>query len=341
MKTEATHNSTSHHNELDSVYAPIKADLLRFHQTYQERLRINDDFLQSINDYSSDISGKLLRPAMTLITANLTGGVNQNSIDLAIAVELLHSATLIHDDIVDNSQTRRNKPTINAKWGNNVSTIYGDYIYAHAFAALSNISDLTVHKWFAKCALNICVGEMKQVESRNLTRTPNVEEYLRMIENKTAALFEIACAIGAYSNKSTPDVLRTIRSFGKSFGMLYQIVDDCLDLVGQNEVLGKQNGTDFEQRDYTLPMIIAASDLSTNCNATAHEILIKMLNEKDIESSLNLIRETNAIQQSISIAESFAQKAQTELRSIKFPCDTQPLESLLKFMLSRIRSISL
>lgn len=339
MNTETTQNSLPNTADLESVYGPIKDDLLRFQRAYQKRLRCNDRFLQSINDYASDISGKLLRPAMTLISADATGGINESAIDLAIAVELLHSATLIHDDIVDNSQTRRNKPTINAKWGNNVSTIYGDYIYAHAFSALSNIPDLTVHKWFAKCALKICEGEMKQVESRGRTETPTVDQYLVMIENKTATLFEIACAIGAYSNQAEPVVLSAIRSFGKCFGMLYQIVDDCLDLAGQNDVLGKQNGTDLEQKDYTLPMIVTVSELSQKQGLKPDDVLRQMTESPDMQTCADMIREAGAIQKSIQIAESYAQKAQNELRSVTFAGDTKSLENLLKFMVSRISSI--
>lgn len=308
---------------LSDIYRPIEKDLASFQSSLRSQLRSEDPLLQELGDYIVEIAGKHLRPALTIFTARMSGEKTDLPIRLAIAIELLHTATLIHDDIVDGSHFRRNRESLNQKWGTEIALICGDYIYAKAFSAFSEIADPRINQMFSLCALKICEGEMKQVEAR---RSPLVseEKYLSMIYKKTAALFETACAAGGYAAGLPLARIQQLSEYGKAFGMAYQIADDCLDLVGTSEVLGKENGSDFEKSDPTLPLIYLMSEMNGD------------FPRSDFAKARDLAVERGAVERSLTLARQYGAQAAAALQSSPAtPCRKSLLE-LVDFTLQRV-----
>jgi octaprenyl-diphosphate synthase len=297
--------------------------LADFQSSLKAQLRSDDPLLQDLGHYILDIAGKHLRPAVTLLSARMSGESTDLPIRMAIAIELLHTATLIHDDIVDGSEFRRNRESLNRKWGTEIALIGGDYIYAKAFSSLSEIADPRVNQMFSLCALRICEGEMKQVETR---KTPFVSEehYLSMIYKKTAVLFETACAAGGYAAGLPLPQIQHLAEYGKCFGMTYQIVDDCLDLVGTAEVLGKENGSDFEKSDPTLPLIYLMEEL--NGAFPAH----------DFAKVRVLAVQKGAVERSLKVARKYAAQAVAALEHSPAGPFRKSLLDLVDFTLQRI-----
>lgn len=308
---------------LSDIYRPIEKDLADFQSSLKTQLRSDDPLLRELGEYIVEIAGKHLRPALTIFTARMSGEKTDLPIRLAIAIELLHTATLIHDDIVDGSKFRRNRESLNQKWGTEIALICGDYIYAKAFSSLSDIADPRVNQMFSLCALKICEGEMKQVETR---KTPFVSEesYLTMIYKKTAVLFETACAAGGYAAGLQLPQIQKLAEYGKSFGMAYQIADDCLDLIGSAEVLGKENGSDFEKSDPTLPLIYLMNELNGDFPAD------------DFAKARDLAVERGAVSRSLALAKRYAAQAVSALEaSPATPCRKSLLD-LVDFTLQRV-----
>ena len=308
---------------LSDIYRPIDKDLTAFQTALQEQLHSEDPLLRDIGRHILEISGKHLRPALTIFTARMHGETTDLPIRMAITIELLHTATLVHDDIVDGSSFRRNRESLNQKWGNEIALIGGDYIYAKAFLSLSEIADPRVNRMFSHCALRICEGEMKQVETR---KTPRVteEQYLAMIQKKTAVLFETACAAGGYAAGLSAPQVQKLAEYGRCFGMTYQIVDDCLDLVGSAKVLGKENGSDFEKNDPTLPLIYLMGEMNGDFPAG------------DFARVRALAVERGAVERSLAVARRYAAQAAAALESSPAgPCRKSLLD-LIDFTLQRV-----
>lgn len=308
---------------LTDIYRPIEKDLAEFQTQLKAQLRSDDPLLQELGEYIVQISGKHLRPALTIFTARMSGEKTQLPIQLAIAIELLHTATLIHDDIVDGSKFRRNRESLNQKWGTEIALIGGDYVYARAFASLSEAADTRLMQMFGLCALRICEGEMKQVETR---RAPHVSEssYLTMIYKKTAVLFETACAAGGYAAGLSAAQIQKLAEYGKAFGMAYQIADDCLDLVGSAEVLGKENGSDFEKSDPTLPMIYLMAELNGDFPA------------RDFAKVRDLAVQRGTVERSLALAKTYGAQAAAALESVPASAWRKSLLDLIDFTLQRV-----
>ncbi len=258
---------------LAEIYKPIKSDLDHFNSLIRKELSSRDPFIHRIYEHLLNISGKNLRPALAILSARLLGNRTETPIRVAMAIELLHTATLIHDDIIDGSMYRRNQPSMNAKWGIEISIICGDHLYSKAFTILSELADPTINKMFSTCARTMCEGEMKQVETRKDTELGEAA-YIEIILKKTASLFQAACAAGGYLAQQPPGTIQRIGEYGKNYGLLFQINDDCMDLVGNDEELGKKAGLDFDKSDPTLPLIY----LFQNLSATAREEFKKITN---------------------------------------------------------------
>ena len=213
-----------------------------------------------IGDFVMSAPGKRLRPAMVILAARACSASGRKEIDppelvnTASAVELIHVASLIPDDIVDCASMRHNQPSINSRWGNDVSLIFGDYIYSKAFNILSTSKNNGVLTCLSDAIHTMCEGELRQILSRDV---PDMSElsYDAIIEKKTASLFAACCEIGAVLGGQTGNIRDAMRHFGMNFGVAFQIADDMRDIVSQQESLGKQPGQDMSMGEVTLPML--------------------------------------------------------------------------------------
>ena len=311
---------------LPDIYKPIQADLARFSALLRSELASSDVFLQSIHEYLLSISGKHLRPALAIMSARLCGEKTEAPIRVALAIELLHTATLIHDDIIDGSMYRRNQLSMNARWGTEVSIICGDYLYAKAFSILSGLEDPSIYKMFSSCARTMCEGEMKQVETRKSLEM-NEAAYLEIILKKTASLFQAACAVGGYLARRSPDLILNLAEYGKNFGMVFQITDDCMDIVGKEEKLGKKAGLDFEKNDPTLPLIYLYRNLGDS-ERKAFENSFEKMRARAVSEGI--------VERCLIEAREYAQAASASLEGFPdSPCK-KSLQELVDFAIQRV-----
>ena len=225
----------------------------------EERIRAEarsfDPAVEGYVSYVCDKGGKRLRPVLALLAGGAAGRITSGHVDLAVIVEMVHIATLVHDDIMDGAERRRDQPTANAKWGNSLSVLLGDCLFAHALRLATNFSNNAICRRIADAASDVCSGEIIQTQRRYDLKL-STADYYRIIEMKTAALFSASCELGAFISEASPSVIGALKGFGSKVGTAYQIYDDCLDLAGSEEESGKTLGTDIRKGKFTLPVLL-------------------------------------------------------------------------------------
>ncbi|HEY3600728.1 MAG TPA: polyprenyl synthetase family protein [Chthoniobacterales bacterium] len=248
-------------SSLGRVFAPVQTQLDEVDRRIAAQTRVFDPALEGYVAYAIGGGGKRLRPLLALLSGGATGSLGQGHLDLAVIVELIHLATLVHDDIMDDAERRRSQPTVNARWGNSLSVLLGDILFAHALNLSTDFDDLHISRTIARTATEVCSGEMIQTQRRfdlQLSRA----EYFRIIGMKTGSLFACAAELGAFLSGAEPKVVRRMKAFGAKIGTAYQIYDDCLDIAGTEIDTGKTLGTDLRKGKLTLPVLILLDSAS-------------------------------------------------------------------------------
>jgi octaprenyl-diphosphate synthase len=253
---------------LSAFYSPIAAELATAERILQDELGSRFPFVQQLVDHSADFQGKRLRPALVLLSGRAGGSLSPAHSVLAAVVEMIHTATLVHDDVLDEAMIRRHAATVNAEWGNETAVLLGDYLFTHAFHLAASLDSTHACRWIGHATNKVCEGEMQQVHHRgNLDLDES--DYLEIIEGKTAELTAVACRLGA-SYAGAPDAtVAALDRYGRNLGIAFQIADDVLDIWGEERVTGKSLGTDLEKQKLTLPVIYLLSVVDP---ATAAEI---------------------------------------------------------------------
>jgi octaprenyl-diphosphate synthase len=206
-------------------------------------------------DYAINGQGKHLRPALVGLTANAMGGTNDDHVTVAVIIEMVHLATLVHDDVMDEAEIRRNRLTLAANWGNDLAVLFGDCLFAQALRLAASFPTPDICRAVAMATNTVCSGEILQTQHRrdfNFTR----ESYFKILEMKTAELFALSCELSACLSHTTPECRLACRHFGLAFGTAYQVYDDCVDLFGSESLAGKSLGTDLAKGKLTLPMLL-------------------------------------------------------------------------------------
>lgn len=246
---------------LDQIYGPITDDLKKVEHFLE--ISVKESKNQSILAMSNSLlesGGKRLRPALVILSEKAASAGKNNNRDhdglirLATAVELIHMASLIHDDVLDGATMRRNKPSINAKLGDEISIVFGDYIYSKAFELIGQCRNTDVFECISQAIYVMCEGELTQVCQRgdlNLSK----ENYITIVRKKTASLFAACCQAGTIIGNHNHAVQTRLREFGLNFGIAFQIIDDCKDIISEERILGKHPGQDVIAGDMTLPLL--------------------------------------------------------------------------------------
>ncbi len=225
-------------------------------------------------EYVLRCHGKRLRPTLALLCGEATGGITDAHLDLGTIIEMIHLATLVHDDIMDGASQRRNQPTASSRWGAEISVLVGDCLFAHALRICSSKFPQEVSGVISGAMSEVCTGEILQTQRRfdlNLT----FEDYIRIVRMKTGELFRIACHLAASINGASPETVAALGRYGESLGIAYQIYDDCLDFLGNEEEAGKTLGTDMEKGKITLPFLYLLQALKGD--PAAHEAVCEAL----------------------------------------------------------------
>ena len=239
----------------------IQEELREVEATLRDQVQAFDPGVEPYVSYICDTSGKRIRPALAALVGGATGGIRKEHIMLGSILELIHMATLVHDDIIDGASTRRKVPTANAKWGEGTAVLLGDALFSHALMLSTEFDDLHLSREIAKASRAVCQGEILQTQ-RRFDLTLSQSDYFRIIEMKTGALFAAATDLAAYISGTPPEIRRSLNEFGLQIGTAYQIYDDCLDLIGTEEQFGKTLRTDLEKGKLTLPMLYLLEDAS-------------------------------------------------------------------------------
>lgn len=240
--------------DLRTLYEPVRAELDEVEAILQDEVRCEHPFINLLMKHGARLGGKRLRPALVLLSGKACGPLRREHLVLATAVELIHTATLIHDDVLDEAVIRRHLDTVNARWGNEVSVLLGDYLFARSICLVTSTNDNYASQVIGDASQIMCEGELRQVESRgNFSLTE--QQYVDIISAKTAALCACCCRLGAYCAGAARETEDAFARYGRQLGIAFQITDDVLDVQGDEAVVGKSLGTDLVKQKSTLPLI--------------------------------------------------------------------------------------
>lgn len=242
--------------QLKSIIAPIEEDLGHFEERLRDTLAVDSPLILGVTQHLLGSKGKRLRPALVFLTARATGPLPPGAILAGMAIELIHTATLLHDDVVDESSTRRGQASVNSKWNNLVSVLMGDYLFSKAFHLLVSVGSARLMECVSEATERVSLGELVEIQEAHNFEIDE-QGYLNIIQAKTASLFAAACEAGAILGDCPESLRFSLRTFGGEIGMAFQISDDMLDLVGSQEKTGKMAGNDIKEGRVTLPVIYA------------------------------------------------------------------------------------
>ena len=278
---------------LQTIQALIKDDMQKVDSLIQEKLHSDIGLIDQLGHYIVNSGGKRLRPALVLLSANCFAYRESRHIELAAIIEFIHTATLLHDDVVDASMLRRGKATANQRWGNEASVLVGDFLYSRAFQMMVEVKSMHVMAILADATNKIAEGEVQQLINRHDPDTTE-QSYLQVIHNKTAKLFEAAARAGAVIAGQDKQTEQTMAIYGKHLGIAYQLIDDVLDYSAASESLGKNIGDDLAEGKPTLPLLYAMWHGSDEQAAVIRNA-IKSGSLRDMEQISEAIATTGAI----------------------------------------------
>ena len=312
--------------QITDVLQRYKDDLKTVEEYLEKNYSSYIQIIPEVTDYIINSGGKRFRPLLLMIASDLCGYTGERRYPMAAVTEFLHTASLLHDDIIDHADTRRGRPAANNVWGNSVSVLVGDFLYSQAFSLMIKDEDPSVQKVLTGAAITMVEGETFQlIKCGNINITE--KEYLSIIENKTAVLISAACTTGALLAKAPQTTVDALSKFGMKLGIAFQLIDDTLDYVATEEDFGKTIGMDLKEGKITLPLIRTLK----NCSPAEKKSVIKLLENKningdDIKEILLLINKHKAIDYSLNIARAYIREAKALLEPFD---DSFPKEALL------------
>lgn len=254
--------TTQHHSVWEEIVEPAKPFLESVAKLLSDQVDAFDPEIVRYTRYALTNQGKQLRPVLVALSGGANGKMNEDLVKVAVIIEMVHLATLVHDDVMDEAEVRRRRPTLAINWGNQISVLVGDCLFAHAVRMASSFPSPEVCRAVASATNTVCSGEILQSRQRpdlDVTR----EEYFKIVEMKTAELFALSCDLGAWMGGGSQVGRQALRQYGLSLGTAYQIYDDCLDLFGREETVGKSLGCDLANGKVTLPILIALERADT------------------------------------------------------------------------------
>jgi octaprenyl-diphosphate synthase len=289
------------------IHALMKSDLVMMDEILVNRLDSNVDLISQMSQYIINSGGKRIRPLLLLLCARATNYKGDYHHSMAVVIELIHTATLLHDDVVDSSSIRRGHETANELWGNAPSVLVGDFLYSRAFEIMVEPNSMEIMKILSKATNQISEGEVLQllsIKNANVSQT----EYFEVIERKTACLFKAACQIAGILAESNKNVINGLGSFGMHLGNAFQIIDDTLDYESNSSVIGKEVGDDLSEGKVTLPMIYALENTKGSEKATLSNAITNA-DSSNIDNIINILLSVNAFEYSRKVAKNESTKA--------------------------------
>jgi geranylgeranyl pyrophosphate synthase len=321
---------------LSRLFAGIQGDLNRVDTTFEERATSGLDILNSASMHAIASPGKRLRTAITLLSGKLNTYRFDKLLPLSVAYEMVHLATLIHDDIVDEAKTRRGNPTVNALWGDKIAILLGDYYFAKTSGLVADINDNRIDHLFAETVATVCEGTiMEMMTAGRIDLT--IETYHEKIRHKTACLIAACSKGGAIVSEASDDEITQLHEYGMNLGIAFQIIDDILDYTEDQSTIGKPAGNDLRQGMVTLPLIYALQEQSNDGLSQKVQPLLNgaLHKEEDIQTVVNTVAQGYGVRQAQVDAHTYANKAREALYHFPPSNNRDVLDELIDFVVSR------
>jgi octaprenyl-diphosphate synthase len=318
---------------MDHIRQLVTDDFAAVNQKILDQLYSRVDMVEDIGHYITEAGGKRLRPLLALLAANACNYQGNKHIDLAVIIEFIHTATLLHDDVVDISMLRRGRPTANANWGNAPSILVGDFIYSRAFQMLVELGDMEIMSLLSNTTNQIAEGEVFQLTKAGDPSTTR-EEYLRIISDKTAILFAAALKGAAIIANASTEVQNALYNYGIDLGIAFQLADDVLDYEGDAKTMGKNAGDDLAEGKATLPLIYSIESAQKN----EADIVISAIKNKSADNLaqiLDLVHKNGALEHTKQFAEAYVASAKKYLEILPSSQYRDALSELADFSLHR------
>jgi len=320
---------------LASLQAPLRARLETVHRELRRIIESDFGLIAEVNGHLLQMQGKMFRPTLLLLSEEASSVQDPRAPTLAAVIELIHLATLVHDDSVDHSVLRRGMPTINALFSHQISVIMGDYLYSRAVVELTRLGDLEPLRVLSRVTNEMTVGEMRQLMALEPLAFSEAE-YDLLIRSKTASLVSGACEVGAL--RAEPAEREALRRFGEYLGMAFQVIDDLLDYVGDKSVTGKPSGSDLREHKVTLPLIFALERMDPSARKQVERLMATAEPSDDqIANVVGLVAEIGGLEYARERAQSLAQQAESELDALPGGPARDALRASITYVLDRRR----
>ena len=330
MVSFARHTTVS----LESIKEPIEDELKRFSTFFRDAMRSKVGLVDMIARYIVRQKGKRVRPILVFLSAKACGGITESTYRAATLVEILHTATLIHDDVVDDADTRRGFASINAVWKNKIAVLMGDYLLSRGLLLSLESNDTYFLLCTSRAVKRMSEGELLQIQkSRQLNM--DEETYLRIIGDKTASLLSTCTQIGAASATENAQRREQLRDFGEHVGIAFQIRDDLLDYMGRRSVLGKPTGIDLKEKKLTLPLIFALSKAPRSESKQALRVIKNGATQKDVHWIVDFVKKYGGIEYAIERANHYSMLARTDIAPLPASDAKEALLAFVDFVMER------
>ena len=320
--------------KIENITSPIADDLNNFNNNLKKATRSNVDLVNVVIDYALKNKGKQLRPILCLLSAKILSKPNELSITAASLIEMLHVATLIHDDIVDDSSIRRGWPSVKSVWKNKISLLMGDYIFSQALSNMIKLKNFDALEVLSETASRLSQGELLQME-RAKTKNMDEKTYLKMISDKTASLFSASAEIGAITVNGSDKEQNALKIFGEKLGIAFQIKDDLFDVIGNQDGLGKPIGFDVKRNMLTLPFIHLMSTLEGSKRRRIISKLKYHSKKSELRKIENMIINSGSMKYTEDFMEKISKEAINELNIFKDSDAKKSLILLVEYNLER------
>ncbi|HEX2865466.1 MAG TPA: polyprenyl synthetase family protein [Ignavibacteriales bacterium] len=321
-------------SQLSDISSPIKSELECFNGLFKKSLKSSVGLVDLVTRFIMKQKGKKIRPLLVLLSAKVAGGVNDRTYRGAILVELLHTATLVHDDVVDNADKRRGLPSINAIWKNKVAVLMGDYLLSRGLMIAVDGKDFDFLGIVTDAVKRMSEGELLQI---NKTRKLDIDEetYFRIISDKTASLLATCCEIGTVSATEDTKLHASMRKFGENIGIAFQIRDDILDYVGTSSIIGKPLGGDIKEKKITLPLIYSLKEAPESERASILKLIKKGSKNDEVKRVIEFVKKYNGIDYAVETAHRYSSQAKEILDQFPDSEGKLALLALVDFIIDR------
>jgi len=321
------------HDLLARVEELIGGELEQAERVFLSEVSSKHPYVHDVLQHITRFQGKRLRPILLLLSAAATGGIKDSHFVLASVVEMIHLATLVHDDVLDDALIRRHVATVNSRWNNETSVLVGDFLFTHAFHLTASLGDARACRLIGRATNLVCEGELAQIYERGNLNLSEAQ-YLQIINGKTAELCAISTQLGAIYSDADEKVIQAMDDYGRALGVAFQITDDLLDLLGNEEQMGKSLGSDLQKEKLTLPLIRLLDQCSQDDQTAIQEILAQP--DPQTKSRLaQFIKNSDAIEYAGNRAREFAKQAREALKFCPESQARQILEELTEFAIQR------